>query len=90
MLGKAYFCDRSVLLVRDLEKMRLDKVSRALYAVPPCAEKVYEKIYGRQYVCCPYIFELTVSAYIITKSPGVKMSILINANIAATTTWWST
>ena len=40
--------------------------------------------------CRLYIFELTVSAYIITKSPGVKIRILINANIAATTTWWST
>ena len=25
-------------------KRRFDKVSRALYAVPSCAEKVYEKI----------------------------------------------
>ena len=54
-----------------------------------CGKSV-RKNYGRQYVCRPYIFELTVSAYIITKSPGVKIRILINANIAATTTWWST
>ena len=46
-------------------KRCFDKVSRALYAVPSWAEKVYEKITDGKIVCRPYIFELTVSAYIL-------------------------
>ena len=59
------FIAGSILGVCDQEKSRLDKVSRALYAVPSCAEKVYEKITDGKIVCRPYIFELTVSAYIL-------------------------
>ena len=54
----------SVLLVRDQVSNCFDTVSRALYAAPSCAERVYEKIYGRQTYAVRVVFELMVSAYI--------------------------